>query len=99
MKPGKRIFPVLPLLDMVHSEFWDGVRPLDGVGLFCVQHLLETTGSLFEKLAQLGLSAEQTFIMGKVYSANAGVKDGLEDWASASQNRRCRIGGASRNHN
>lgn len=38
-----------------------------------VQHLLETTGSLFDTMLRLGLRPEHTFILGKAYSSNSDV--------------------------
>jgi D-isomer specific 2-hydroxyacid dehydrogenase, NAD binding domain len=42
-----------------------------------VQHLLETTGSLFESLIHLGLKPEHTYVLGKLYSACPSVEDKL----------------------
>jgi hypothetical protein len=39
----------------------------------CVQHLLGTTGSLFEKLIELGAEPNNIFILGKCYSTNQSV--------------------------
>jgi len=41
--------------------------------MVCLQHLLSTTGSLFEKFIKLGLRPQDTFVLGKVYSANPDV--------------------------
>jgi len=70
-------FPTLPLLEDVHNEYYHGIQPLRDVGLVCLQHLLETTGSLFEKLVQLGLRPENTFVQGKIYSTNSDVVERL----------------------
>jgi hypothetical protein len=49
------------------------VGRLDDVGFVCVQHLLETTGSLFESLVRLGARPGNMFVLGKCYSTNAKV--------------------------
>lgn len=66
------VFPTLPLLESLAKHF-AGRRPLEGVGIVATQHLLETTGSLIEKLFELGAEPRHTFLCGKVYSTNAGV--------------------------
>lgn len=67
-------FPRLPTLEAVIAatkpSLW---RVLSGTALVCCQHLLETTGSLFECLFRNGLRPNHTFIVGKVYSTNAYV--------------------------
>lgn len=50
---------------------------LAGVGLVGVQHLLETTGSLVACLVGLGLKPDNCFLLGKAYSSNTDVVDGL----------------------
>jgi hypothetical protein len=66
-------FPKLPLLEDIHATFFSQQQPLRNTVLVCVQHLLETTGSLFEKLIELGLEPKNTFILGKIYSTNDSV--------------------------
>lgn len=64
-----RKLPVLERLQSLHN-------PSDSLGrtaLVCVQHLLETTGSLFEAFIQSGLPARHLHVLGKVYSSNPGV--------------------------
>jgi hypothetical protein len=48
-----------------------------GWGLVGVQHLLGTTGSLVVELLNLGLNAEDVFILGKHYSTDKAVRDDL----------------------
>jgi hypothetical protein len=40
----------------------------------CVQHLLETTGSLIQALVSLGLHPRNVYILGKAYSSNSTVE-------------------------
>ncbi len=74
------VFPRLPVLEAVARAakpcLW---RALPDTMLVCCQHLLETTGSLFECLFHNGLRPECTFIMGKVYSTNVGVANALRE--------------------
>jgi S-adenosylhomocysteine hydrolase len=77
---GSQRFATVPLLD----RFVDliGVRDvlvLQDVGMVCVQHLLETTGSLFEKMVLLGLNPMNVFVLGKVYSTSRDVENRLRD--------------------
>jgi hypothetical protein len=74
----KTIFPSLALLeDQKHRLAGLASRRLPGVVLVCVQHLLETTGSLIESLIALGLRPKATFVLGKVYSTNSSVVSAL----------------------
>ncbi len=41
----------------------------------CVQHLLETTGSLIQTLVSLGLNPSNVYILGKAYSSNSSVEE------------------------
>jgi S-adenosylhomocysteine hydrolase len=75
-RPNRR-FGELPLLDWLASR---GSRPhasLGGIILVCVQHLLETTGSLIQTLLSMGLNPKNTYILGKSYSTNPDVEDRL----------------------
>jgi S-adenosylhomocysteine hydrolase len=65
--PGSA-FLRLPVLDSLIEMASGGVKPLKGIGVVCVQHLLETTGSLLEALVRLGVQAEHIFVLGKLYS-------------------------------
>lgn len=77
---GTRLFSRLPVLDWV-EKYFTGVdsRLLRGCALVGVQHLLETTGSLFESLISSGLPAQNIFVLGKLYSANKAVEDRLRE--------------------
>jgi S-adenosylhomocysteine hydrolase len=43
-----------------------------------VQHLLDTTGSLIEKIIEQGVPAQNIFLTGKLYSTNSDVKSKLK---------------------
>jgi hypothetical protein len=43
----------------------------------CVQHLLETTGSLIQTLVSLGLNPSNIYVLGKAYSSNLSVEERL----------------------
>lgn len=53
---------------------------LNGVAIVCVQHLLETTGSLFESLLQMGLRPEHMFVLGKSYSTIPEIEKALRSY-------------------
>ena len=71
-------FPKLPTLERLKSS---GIpkRLLARTGLVAVQHLLETTGSLFEALIDAGLPAHQIHVLGKAYSTNDRVARKLSE--------------------
>ena len=70
-------FGELPLLDRIASQAPFPFRSLRGIMLVCVQHLLETTGSLVQTLLSLGLDPKNIHILGKSYSSNPGVENRL----------------------
>jgi S-adenosylhomocysteine hydrolase len=72
------VFPKLPVLERIQSLVGDG-RPLRRACLVCVQHLLDTTGSLFEALIQSGLPPHELHVLGKAYSSNPRVARMLGD--------------------
>jgi S-adenosylhomocysteine hydrolase len=47
------------------------------VALVCVQHLLQTTGSLIEKFIDVGFVPHQIHVLGKLYSTNTPVQQQL----------------------
>ena len=81
MSPAPRHTPVLfaplPLLDRIASQVPGPRASLSGVTLVCVQHLLETTGSLIQTLVSLGLHPRNIYILGKAYSSNSSVEERL----------------------
>jgi D-isomer specific 2-hydroxyacid dehydrogenase, NAD binding domain len=72
-----RLFGELPLLDRIASQIPRPHASLSGIMLVCVQHLLETTGSLIQTLLSLGLQPRDIYILGKSYSSNSSVEDRL----------------------
>lgn len=74
----QRLFASLPVLNSIERACSRQVRrSLESTVLVGVQHLLETTGSLIESLIALGLRPENTFLLGKLYSANGSVEERL----------------------
>jgi hypothetical protein len=75
MNQRPRLFPELPVLnDLKQRVPPEARRALSSVGMVCVQHLLETTGSLYELLFSLGVPRENVYILGKNYSTNQSVR-------------------------
>lgn len=73
-KGSSQPFPSLPVLDALSNRLQASAKPFFRDTVFvCVQHLLETTGSLFEALIRLGADADRIHILGKHYSNNSGV--------------------------
>jgi hypothetical protein len=73
-------FPKLPVLeDLVKLVVRSKGRVLAGSCLVCVQHLLDSTGSLLEACEQLGLLSSDCFVLGKSYSASQEVFDRFLD--------------------
>jgi len=64
----KSYFIKLPLLDFLIDQYQDKNQDLSGVAIISVQHLLETTGSMFESILDIGIPKDQIFITGKLYS-------------------------------
>ena len=71
------LFGELPLLDRIASQAPFPLGSLRGIMLVCVQHLLETTGSLIQTLLSLGLDPRNIHILGKSYSSNPVVEHRL----------------------
>lgn len=61
------VFPRLPVLDSLVERV--GPLSLGRTGFVCVQHLVETTGSLIESLLALGAEPRNVYILGKCYSS------------------------------
>src|SRR4051794_1700295 len=72
------LFPVLPVLEALSERVAPRFLPVFQSTVFvCVQHLLETTGSLFESLIALGARPERIVVLGKLYSTNIAVAERL----------------------
>lgn len=69
-----RPFVELPVLDHLGALI-DRHSPgiFQGFGFVCVQHLLETTGTLFQNLIRFGADPADIFVLGKAYSTNDDV--------------------------
>lgn len=72
------MFRLLPVLETLISQMHHPVKSrFEKVAIVCVQHLLETNGSLFEALLCLGVHPNQIFVLGKIYSTSAEVAEKL----------------------
>jgi S-adenosylhomocysteine hydrolase len=71
------VFPKLPVLESVFpkSSFREETKD---IALVCVQHLLETTGSLLEKCIEFGFRPQNIHVLGKLYSTNDLVRDKVQ---------------------
>jgi S-adenosylhomocysteine hydrolase len=68
------LFPKLPLLETLLARFQENKSaPLAGVRMVCVQHLLDTTGSLLESFVRLGCHPANIHVLGKFCSSNPTV--------------------------
>lgn len=73
-------FPKLQVVeDLVDRLDRRSPLPLRGVRIVCVQHLLETTGSLLEAFVRLGCSPKNIHILGKLYSTSSVVERRMVD--------------------
>jgi hypothetical protein len=74
----RRVFRPLPVLtELSESVACHSGAALQRVLIVAVQHLLESTGSLFEQLLGLGLQPENLIVLGKFYSTCPTVVDEL----------------------
>ena len=71
------VFPRLPVLARLQAALTVDNSRLRRTSLVCLQHLLETTGSLFEALIASGLPAQHIHVMGKTYSNSPQVVQAL----------------------
>ncbi len=70
------IFPRLPLLDSALA-IAPSQPAYEDIALVCVQHLLETTGSLIEAFIEIGFAPGNIHILGKLYSTDSSVQERL----------------------
>jgi S-adenosylhomocysteine hydrolase len=71
-------FPRLPVLDHLSLRAHGlSAVPWSKVSIVAVQHILESTGTLFEAIASLGVSERRIHVLGKHYSTNSVVSDAL----------------------
>lgn len=73
------MFPRLHVLDTLERVVASQRRPaFSEVAVVCVQHLLATTGSLFDSLQRLGVPSTAVYGTGKFYSTNLAVLHELQ---------------------
>lgn len=68
---NSQVYPVLEEI-MKWAQTLD-LPPMDNILFVCVQHLLQTTDYMFEKLFLLGVKPENVHILGKTYSSSSDV--------------------------
>ncbi|MBI3476589.1 MAG: hypothetical protein HY010_12725 [Acidobacteria bacterium] len=73
-----KTFSNLPVLEFAKTQMSHVPNPLDKYYVVCIQHLLETTGSLIQALIDLGCEPQKLHILGKIYSANESVVERLK---------------------
>lgn len=72
-------FPTLPVLEeVIRQVVRRDRRPLAGIRLVCVQHLLETTGSLLASFVRLGCRPADIHVLGKFYSSSPAIEAELK---------------------
>lgn len=72
--------PQLPVLDKLVDLAQNRALPnLDRTVIIGVQHLLETTATLFQSLIKLGIKPENMFFAGKCYSTSPVIAKTIED--------------------
>jgi len=93
-KVNKKLFPKLDIFSAITGNLTvDYSYILSKTVIICVQHLLETTGSLIEAMIEAGINPENVYLTGKAYSTNTDVYNKLCDLninalpSSVSQNR------------
>jgi S-adenosylhomocysteine hydrolase len=68
------MLPILPVLEELYHRCPSQSQSILAQTVFvCVQHILSTTGSLFQSLIKLGAEPSNIFILGKCYSTNLDV--------------------------
>jgi S-adenosylhomocysteine hydrolase len=71
-------FPKLQTLEEFVEQIQRTSRaPLKGIHIICVQHLLETTGSLLDGFVRLGCRPSDIHVLGKLYSTSLVIEDRL----------------------
>lgn len=68
-------FPILPVLEEIKNRTKSQFS--EDLYLISVQHLLSTTGSLFEAILALGFKAQNIFLTGKIYSTHEETRNTL----------------------
>jgi hypothetical protein len=73
-------FPQLPVLNAITNQIAIDPPDLEGYFLIAGQHVLDTTGSLFEWMRDvLNLSMSNTYVVGKSYSTSQVVAQQIQD--------------------
>ena len=75
----QRVPDELPLLRALVDEWAGGAKPLKGVTAVLIQHQLGSMVPTVRALFELGLDPERTYYVDIPYTANATVREALED--------------------
>lgn len=70
-------FSNLPILQLLTNYFQEKAK--HEVVLVAVQHLLSSTGSLFEAIINIGIKPANTYLLGKIYSTHADTEKKLSE--------------------
>lgn len=62
-------FERLPVLQTLLNDFSSAIR--EDITLVAVQHLLSSTGSLFDAIVSLGIKPNNIYLLGKIYSTHS----------------------------
>lgn len=73
-------FKKLDLLEYVLSNTRKIEKNTSSIAIISVQHIIETTGNLFDCFIRLGIPAENILLMGKLYSNNSKVAELIESF-------------------
>lgn len=71
------LFPLLPVLEEL-KKYVNSNSDYRNIYIVSVQHLLETTGSLFEAIIDIGIKPENIYLLGKIYSTHNETKRVLQ---------------------
>jgi len=71
-------FPELKVLNELKKTYTDNTKK-GNIYIVSVQHLLETTGSLFEAIISTGILPHNIYLTGKIYSTHAVTSTKLEN--------------------
>src|SRR5690349_15117144 len=71
--------PHLKVVAKVSAKVQESIdSPFKDVAFVCVQHVLETTVSLFESILNLGATPDSVFVLGKAYSTIPAIEAKLK---------------------
>lgn len=72
------IFPQYTVLNRLREKFWFQFNP-EEYYIISVQHLLRSTGSMFEAIISYGFNPQNIYLTGKIYSTHIETQNKLKD--------------------